>query len=77
MTSHLGYYSEGVSEQYQQCDNNWDITMTINEAKEMVKWRKKTIIKNSCQILSPSETGFIVSAHRLLNITLLTPTTTL
>ena len=26
----------------------------------------------SCQILSPSETGFIVSAHRLTNITLLT-----
>ena len=27
---------------------------------------------NSCQILSPSTTGFIVSAHRLINTTLLT-----
>ena len=26
---------------------------------------------NSCQILSPSKTGFIVSAHRLTKITLL------
>ena len=31
----------------------------------------------SCQILSPSETGFIVSAHRLTNITLLTLIATL
>ena len=30
-----------------------------------------------CQILSPSETGFIVSAHRLPNITLLTLIATL
>ena len=30
------------------------------------------IFFHSCQILSPSETGFIVSAHRMLNITLLT-----
>ena len=32
---------------------------------------------HSCQILSPSETGFIVSAHRLPNITLLTLIATL
>ena len=32
---------------------------------------------HSCQILSPSETGFIVSAHRLTNITLLTLIATL
>ena len=29
-------------------------------------------LPHSCQILSPSKTGFIVSAHRLINITLLT-----
>ena len=34
-------------------------------------------IHSSCQILSPSETGFIVSAHRLPNITLLTLIATL
>ena len=33
---------------------------------------KGYISLNSCQILSPSETGFIVSAHRLTKITLLT-----
>ena len=32
---------------------------------------------HTCQILSPSETGFIVSAHRLPNITLLTLIATL
>ena len=32
---------------------------------------------HSCQILSPSETGFIVSVHRLTNITLLTLIATL
>ena len=32
---------------------------------------------HSCQILSPSETGFVVPAHRLLNITLLTLVATL
>ena len=32
---------------------------------------------HSCQILSPSETGFIVPAHRLPNITLLTLIATL
>ena len=32
---------------------------------------------HSCQILSPSETGFIFSAHRLPNITLLTLIATL
>ena len=32
---------------------------------------------HSCQILPPSETGFIVSAHRLTNITLLTLIATL
>ena len=32
---------------------------------------------HSCQILAPSETGFIVSAHRLTNITLLTLIATL
>ena len=39
-----------------------------------------TNIKNSlhsCQVLSPSETGFIVSAHRLTKITLLTLIATL
>ena len=33
---------------------------------------KRYISLHSCQNLSPSETGFIVSAHRLTNITLLT-----
>ena len=32
---------------------------------------------HSCQILPPSETGCIVSAHRLINITLLTLIATL
>ena len=32
---------------------------------------------HSCQILSPSQTGLIVSAHRLTNITLLTLIATL
>ena len=37
------------------------------------------ILPHSCQILSPSKTGlnFIVSAHRLINITLLTLMATL
>ena len=38
---------------------------------------KGYIALHSCQILSPSETGFIVSAHRLANITLLTLIATL
>ena len=37
----------------------------------------KCISFHSCLILSPSETGFIVSAHRLTNITLLTLIATL
>ena len=35
------------------------------------------IIILSCQILSPSETGFIVSAHRLTKIILMTLIATL
>ena len=35
------------------------------------------IFLHSCQFLSPSDTGFIVSAHRLTNITLLTLIATL
>ena len=38
---------------------------------------KRCIPFRSCQVLSPSETGFIVSAHRLPNITLLTLIATL
>ena len=38
---------------------------------------KGYISLHSCQILSPSETGFIVSAHRLTRIILLTLTATL
>ena len=38
---------------------------------------KGYISLHSCQILSPSETGFIVSAHRLTKITLLTLIATL
>ena len=38
---------------------------------------KGYISLHSCQILSPSETGFIVSAHRLTTITLLTLIATL
>ena len=38
---------------------------------------KRYISLHSCQISSPSETGFIVSAHRLTKITLLTLIATL
>ena len=38
---------------------------------------KGYISLHSCQILSPSETGFIVSAHRLTKIALLTLIATL
>ena len=38
---------------------------------------KGYISLHSCQILSPSETDFIVSAHRMTKITLLTPIATL
>ena len=38
---------------------------------------KGYISLHSCRILSPSETGFIVCAHRLPNITLLTLIATL
>ena len=44
---------------------------------DTIQLMKQCISFHSCQILSPSETGFIDSAHRLSNITLLTLIATL
>ena len=59
-----------------------DSTDKYTRMKDAYNIRKIHLIKgyislHSCQIMSPSETGFIVSAHRLPNITLLTLLATL